>query len=106
MIRRSPDSRRPTRRMMLLRTAGLAAAAAFPRAASAADDVGPVMARLSAYMSEAGGRALPEHIVLDTKYHILDTLAAMVSGSELPPGEAALRFARAYGGGGNATIVA
>ena len=64
------------------------------------------MARLSAYMSEAGRRDLPEKIVVETKYHILDTLAAMVSGSELPPGAAALRFARAYGGSGNTTIVA
>src|SRR5882672_2081300 len=99
MMPRPFDSRRLTRRS-LLRTAGLAAAASLPGAASAADEVGPVMARLSAYMSEAGRRALPEQIVLETKYHILDTLAAMVSGSELPPGEAALRFARAYGGGG------
>src|SRR5262249_36517029 len=34
------------------------------------------------------------------------TLAAMVSGSELPPGEQALRFARAYGGTSVATVVA
>jgi len=33
-------------------------------------------------------------------------LAAMISGSELPPGRAALQFARAYGGGKVATIVA
>jgi 2-methylcitrate dehydratase PrpD len=94
------------RRGLLLGSAGLAAAAALPRAASAADEAGPVMARLSAYMSEAGRRALPEQAVLETKYHILDTLAAMISGSELPPGEAALRFARSYGGGGNTTVVA
>jgi len=103
---RCPLSPHLTRRSLLLRTAGLAAAAALPRPASAADEVGAVMARLSTYMSEAGGRALPELIVLETKYHILDTLAAMISGSELPPGEAALRFARSYGGGGNTTIVA
>jgi 2-methylcitrate dehydratase PrpD len=106
MMRRSPDSQGLSRRSLLLRTAGLAAAAALPRIASAADEVGPVMAQLSAYMSEAGRRALPEQAVLETKYHILDTLAAMISGSELPPGEAALRFARSYGGGGNTTVVA
>jgi 2-methylcitrate dehydratase PrpD len=106
MMRRPFDSRRLTRRSLMLQAAGVAAASAFPRVSSAEDAVGPVMARLSAYMSEAGRRALPEQIVLETKYHILDTLAAMVSGSELPPGEAALRFARAYGGGGNTTVVA
>src|SRR5690349_23974865 len=97
---------RLTRRSLLLHTAGLAAAAALPRRASAADEVGPVMARLSAYMSEAGRRALPEQVALETKFHILDTLAAMVSGSELPPGQQALRFARAYGGSKIATVAA
>jgi 2-methylcitrate dehydratase PrpD len=89
----------------MLATAGSAAVAALPRAASAAEDVGPVMARLASYMSEASRRALPDEIVRETKFHVLDTLAAMVSGTELPPGEAALRFARAYGGGGNTTVV-
>src|SRR5579871_2663074 len=100
------DDVRLNRRSVLLRTGALAAAAALPRAASAADEAGAVMVRLSAYMSEAGRRDLPEKIVVETKYHILDTLAAMVSGSELPPGAAALRFGRAYGGAGNTTVVA
>jgi len=64
------------------------------------------MERLSAYMSEAGSRALPAEVVEKTKQHILDTLAAMVSGSELPPGRTALQFARAYGGREVATVVA
>src|SRR5205814_10304548 len=37
---------------------------------------------------------------------VLDTLAAMISGSELPPGRAALEFARSYGGKEVATVVA
>ena len=44
------------------------------------------MAKLSAYMSEAGGRALPDEVVEKAKHHILDTFAAMISGSDLPPG--------------------
>jgi 2-methylcitrate dehydratase PrpD len=64
------------------------------------------MERLSAYMSEAGSRSLPEEVVEKTKQHILDTLAAMISGSELPPGRTALEFARAYGGREVATVVA
>ena len=86
--------------------AAVAAAAAGPRAARAAGEAGSVIARLSAYMSEAGERALPDRVVQETKYHILDMLAAMISGSELPPGRQALQFARAYGGGDVATIVA
>jgi len=40
------------------------------------------------------------------KQHILDTVAAMISGSELTPGRAALQFAGAYGGKEVATVVA
>src|SRR5690242_18481189 len=58
--------------------------------------VSDVMRRLSAYMSEARGRALPDEVVERAKRHILDALAAMVSGSELVPGRNALRFARSY----------
>src|SRR5947209_13273922 len=35
---------------------------------------------------------------------ILDTLAAAISGSELPPGKFAINFARAYGGEKIATV--
>jgi 2-methylcitrate dehydratase PrpD len=64
------------------------------------------MDKLSRYMSEAGNRALPVAAVEETKNHILDTLAAMISGSELPPGRQALQFAHAVGGAKTATIVA
>ena len=56
------------------------------------------------YMSEAAGRKLPEEVVEKTKQHILDTLAAMISGSELPPGRFAIQFARALGGRTIATV--
>ena len=103
---RSADVGAPTRRHVLLGAASIAAAAPFPRDAVAADEIGPVMARLSAYMADAAQRPLPERAARDTRHHILDTFAAMVSGSELPPGRAALRFARAYGGGKTATVAA
>ena len=61
-------------------------------------ELNPVMVTLSTYMSRAAGRELPESLVRETKHHILDTIAAMVSGAELIPGQHALRFARAYGG--------
>jgi 2-methylcitrate dehydratase PrpD len=81
--------------------------AALPRWASAASpEAGDAIAKLSAYMSEAGNRPLPERVVADTKHHVLDTLAAMISGSELPPGRQALQFAREFGGQGSSTIVA
>jgi 2-methylcitrate dehydratase PrpD len=68
--------------------------------------VSPVMEKLSTYMSEANGRALPDDILEKAKHHILDTFAAMISGSELAPGRAATQFARAYGGKEVATVVA
>jgi 2-methylcitrate dehydratase PrpD len=71
-----------------------------------AQDVSEVMAKLSAYMAEARNRGLPDKVLQETKHHILDTLAAMVSGSELIPGRKAIQFARAYGGEKIATVVA
>jgi len=67
---------------------------------------GPVMNALSAYMSAAATRALPAEVVEHAKHHLLDTLAAMISGSQLVPGQAAMRYVRAHGGKGTATVVA
>jgi 2-methylcitrate dehydratase PrpD len=61
---------------------------------------------LSAYMAEAGTRQLPNDVLEKTKHIILDTFAAMISGSELPPGKFAIQFARAYKGEKIATIAA
>jgi 2-methylcitrate dehydratase PrpD len=95
------------RRDLLQRAAWTFAAAALPGAAElVAEDVSPVMLKLSAYMSEARNTALPEKVLQETKHHILDTFAAMISGSELPPGLMALKFAHAYGGPNTCTVVA
>jgi len=96
-----------TRRGLLQRAAWFTAAAAFPCVLKiSADDVSPVMTTLSNYMSEARNRELPDKALQETKHHILDTIAAMVSGSELPPGRLAIQFARSYGGEKIATVVA
>ena len=63
-----------------------------------------MMARLSAYMSAAGERALPDEVIEAVKQHVLDTVASMISGSALAPGRAAIKFARAYGGAKIATV--
>src|SRR5260370_455986 len=94
-----------TRRSLLQRTGWVMAATTLPlREALAAVPVSPVMAKLSLYMSEAGNRGLPDEVIEKAKHHILDTLAAMISGSQLPPGHAALKFASAYGGERISTI--
>src|SRR5712675_2820130 len=81
-------------------------AAAPPSHADPQQNISSIMERLSVYMSEAASRSLPAEVMEKTKQHILDTLAAMISGSELPPGRTALQFARAYGGREVATVVA
>ncbi|HWF12483.1 MAG TPA: MmgE/PrpD family protein [Candidatus Acidoferrales bacterium] len=95
-----------TRRGILRGAAGAVAAASLSRISLFAEDsVSPPMARLSSYMSEARNHALPDDVTEKAKHHILDTFAAMVSGSELVPGQAALKFARNYGGEKIATVI-
>ena len=65
---------------------------------------GPEMTALCDYMSAAKTRALPPDVAEQAKHHILDTLASMISGSELPPGQAAQRYIRANAAQGSATI--
>ena len=56
-------------------------------------------------MASARERALPPEVARETRHRILDTIAAMVSGARLTPGEAAIRFARAQGGVAEATVL-
>ena len=105
-------------RRALLQTAGVIMAAAAvpsdarargsaqPAAPSAAATTTVVIDRLAAYMAGAAARDLPGEVVEKTKHHLLDTLAAMVSGSTLPPGRVALAFARARRGENVATVAA
>ncbi|MBZ5642511.1 MAG: MmgE/PrpD family protein [Acidobacteriia bacterium] len=95
-----------TRRSLLQRAGWTAAAVAFPSGVFAADSVSPVMSKLSAYMSEASGRALPDVVVEKAKHHILDTFAAMISGSDLPPARAAYHYAADFNTDKTCTVVA
>jgi 2-methylcitrate dehydratase PrpD len=63
------------------------------------------MQRLSAYIARALRRPLPAAVAEKTKHHLLDTLAAMVSGSRLRPGREAIAFARSQGGVREACVV-
>jgi len=63
------------RRDLLQRAAWILPASLFPmRWASAAQDVSPVMAKLSTYMADARTAELPDKIVQDAKHHILEAL--------------------------------
>jgi len=57
-------------------------------------------------MSEASTRKLPDEVVEKTKHVVLDTFAAMISGSDLPPGRFAIQFARGYKGDKVSTVAA
>jgi len=96
-----------TRRHLLQWAGGALAAAAFPSRSAAAGSatISEGMTALSTFMGEAGGRSLPDAVAEKTKHMVLDTLAAMMSGSELPPGRFAIQFAKSYAGDRIATVV-
>ena len=66
--------------------------------------VSEMMTTLAAYIAAAPKRALPPAVVEKTKHHILDTLAAMISGSRLEPGRYAIKYAKTLGGTPEACI--
>jgi 2-methylcitrate dehydratase PrpD len=93
------------RRHLLHMTATTALVLGLPaRVFAQTSGPGPIMSALSAYMSAADTRALPAEITEHAKYHLLDTLASMISGSELAPGQAAQRYIRERGAKGAATV--
>src|SRR5260221_9730141 len=57
-------------------------------------------------MREAAKHPPHDEVTKKEKHHILDPLAAIISGANLLPGQRALQFARAYGGKELCTVVA
>jgi len=68
-------------------------------------EVSPLMKEVSEYIAGALKRPLPEEVVEKTKHHALDTVAAMVSGSRLPPGEKAIAYVKTLGGAKEACVI-
>jgi 2-methylcitrate dehydratase PrpD len=64
------------------------------------------MGRLAEYVAGATQQKLPEAVLEKTKHHVLDTLASMISGSELLPGRMAVSYVRSRGGTPEAGVVA
>jgi 2-methylcitrate dehydratase PrpD len=103
---RSGKSFKPSRRQWLCYAGGALAVAALPRGAWALGlNPAPVIQSLSEYMAAAATRTLPEEVMTCAKLHVLDTLAAMISGIDLPPAVAAIRFARSSARSSVATVV-
>ncbi|UCF74664.1 MAG: MmgE/PrpD family protein [Betaproteobacteria bacterium] len=69
-------------------------------------EVSPLMQEVSAYIAGALKRPLPDNVVEKTKHHVLDTIAAMVSGAPLLPGRKAIAFAKTRAGGKEACVAA
>jgi 2-methylcitrate dehydratase PrpD len=57
-----------------------------------AADISPQTRRLAEYTSAALQNPLPPNVVHKTKHHVIDTVAAMVSGSQLLPGRRGLAY--------------
>ena len=64
-----------------------------------------IMDRLSCYIADAKDRGLPAPVSEKAKHHILDTLAAIVSGSRLKTGELAIKFIQTQGGTAECQVV-
>ncbi|HZA50888.1 MAG TPA: MmgE/PrpD family protein, partial [Myxococcaceae bacterium] len=60
---------------------------------------------LSEYIAAATARDVPREVTAKTKHHVLDTLAAILSGSRLKPGALASAYVRRLGGAGEALVV-
>lgn len=67
--------------------------------------VSPLMKTLATYMAAAAKKPLPKAVAEKTKHHVLDTIAAMVSGSRLLPGTKAIAYAKTLGGAPQALVI-
>src|ERR1700688_3693516 len=68
-------------------------------------EVSAVTRDLAAYIAGVMWTDLPAAVVAKTKLHVLDTLAAMLSGSRLKPGELAAAYVDRLGGRPEATVI-
>ena len=64
-----------------------------------------ITGRLAQYIATARGRDLPDNVTEAAKHRILDTLAAVVSGAHLKPGEMAIHYVRSQGGTEEASVL-
>ena len=69
------------------------------------EPVSPMMESLSKYISNALRAELPEDVVEKGKHHLLDTIAAMISGARLMPGQIAISYVETLGGTPVCTVV-
>ncbi|MBI3937431.1 MAG: MmgE/PrpD family protein [Betaproteobacteria bacterium] len=68
-------------------------------------EISPLMKKLSGYIARAPQKPLPKAVVEKTKHHVLDTVAAMVSGARLLPGRKAISYVKTLGGAKEACVI-
>ncbi len=68
-------------------------------------EVSAITRDLADYIAGAMRRALPADVLGKAKLHVLDTLAAMLSGSRLKPGALAASYVERLGGRPEATVI-
>jgi 2-methylcitrate dehydratase PrpD len=64
-----------------------------------------IIGQLSQYIAAARRTELPTEVSSRGRQHILDAIAAMVSGSALPPGRLAIRYIEGQGGAQEARVI-
>ena len=95
---------KPNRRLLLQAsiaaalTGAVSARAQSGEAGAQQGGISPLMRMVSLYIAGAAQRPLPDAVVEVTKHHLLDTLAAMISGSQLLPGKMAIAYVKQLGG--------
>ncbi len=77
----------------------------MPKSSKAVQHVSPLMRELSEYIAAAARRAPPAAAVERAKMHLVDTVAAMISGSRLLPGTAAIAHVNTLGGHAQAGVI-
>ncbi len=66
--------------------------------------ISPLMRTVATYVAAAATSPLPDAVTEATKHHLLDTLAAMVSGTRLLPGARAITYVKTLGGTAEACV--
>jgi 2-methylcitrate dehydratase PrpD len=63
-----------------------------------------VIEAVASYISGSKKTVLPDDVIEKAKHHVLDTLAAIVSGSQLEAGRLAIKYAETWAGPGEAQV--
>ena len=100
-----PMKQPQSRRDFLCFAAAMAAIAGAPTWAADSEAGTNMTGRLAAYMAAVRQRSLPAEVLTLCKHRVLDTFAAMLSGSRMKPGELATAYVRGLGGIEQATVI-